>query len=377
MASSAHTAATMMNQSAKMASKQGATRLARAIANGLEPAARRGLVTGANLQPAPLKVEPTAVRCKGMGCVLPAAADIVLRGSEPSDIVRGGASDPPDLPVRVSFRDRPWHPSDCQLAAENALPSRVLRRLCASVRHDEELHALAAARIGRRKTDSRFAERAEALRAANSQPVILSNMARSCPKCHNDRSSMLEQCWRKLTNWAPDPAQFACERSWTGEAAVAHPMRWNEALLRVHPAPCFRTCWTALGTGSITSGGGGAGEAAAAGMRHCSAACDGDDAATARSLPPSPQPPAERRASLQAVLRTPPALWYSREWEAQARPRLLQALNATVSRHLLAPLDWGVFELRRGLSTTHAWPPPLWAADTVRSASKKGSGKWS
>jgi hypothetical protein len=125
-------------------------------------------------------------------------------------------------------------------------------------------------------------------------------------------------------------------------------------------APCLRTCWTALGASNGSRA-----------RRHCSAACDGDDAVTARSLPASPLPPAERRAAIERTLRTPPRLWYAGAWAESERPRLLASLDdAELRRDLLAPLAWDEFELFDGgrKGERAPWPPAQWAVSMLANA---------
>lgn len=266
-----------------------------------------------------------------------------------------------DEPMAVSFVDRSWQPSDCAHAAQNAQPARVLLRLCAALRHDLALYAAAskrlaagggsaaAGRVNGADADAaaeaaRREAAAEALRVANAAPVEMSNGGASCPSCTNSRDSMLDNCWRRLVNWAPDPARFVCERHWHGGAPRVEPSRWTEEGLSTLRAPCFRTCWTAR----------------AGGARHCTAACDGDDSETDPSLAPSAQPQEERSRSLQRVLGVPPELWYER-WEGALRPRLLSTLDEVARSSLLEPLDWTRLELRPGRGDGPArWPPTVW-----------------
>ncbi|KAG8465770.1 hypothetical protein KFE25_005340 [Diacronema lutheri] len=303
------------------------------------------------------------VRCKGMGCLLPAAvlqqsADAPRRAPDGAGAGAGAEA----AEMLVSFTDRVWDAADCAHAAENARPGRVLRRVCASLRHDRALHAAASARLARVAARSpALRERARSLREANEAPVVMSNGGASCPRCTNDRLSMLDHCWRRLVNWAPDPRIFECERSWDGDAPRGSaPSQWTGATLTAMRAPCFRTCWTPIG-------------ATVAGARHCTASCDGNESETDPSLAPSPQPPAERRASLARVLATPPDTWHAARWETTLRPALLRTLDDSVRAHLLAPLAWTRYELSQSQSgaTSHArrdagWPPESWAEPLVQ-----------
>lgn len=316
------------------------------------------------------------VACKSGGCLLPrallraeaararrpaGAAEGQLPGLADGGGVLTGAEEPA---MAVSATDRRWDASDCAQAAENADAARVLLRLCASLRHDTALHAAARARLAARAASPSARARAEAIRAANARPPTPGRASRSCPACTRLRASMLDHCWRALPTWAPDPQRFACERRWHGEGPRAEPSAWTLEGLAAAPAPCFRTCWE--------------GDSPRTGGRHCTASCDGDDAQTDPTLAPSPQPPAQVRSSLRRVLRTPPDIWYAR-WEAEQRPRLLGALAEPVRSALLAPLDWGRFELEQGADGLGAsWPPGPWAEPLVplgaEAAPERGAG---
>ena len=104
----------------------------------------------------------------------------------------------------------------------------------------------------------------------------------SCEKCSGDvvPEKDLLGCWPLWSQFAPDEIVYRCNRTWTADPGLHEPQRYKrKAGAQGSPMPCWRTCWTPVGSATSRL-------APVAGTKplpqgadfraHCTAACKAD-----------------------------------------------------------------------------------------------------